>query len=77
MTLYRLYLGHAKNFKFKFKDLNGIKIDFQTLGLKPQNRCPYIRVRVFELRILSCKALDHRERVSNKIDLLQTKFLRK
>ena len=28
MKLYRVYLGPAKNFMFKFKDLKGINIDF-------------------------------------------------
>ena len=52
---------------FKLKDLKSMNID---LDLNPQNPCPYIRAQVFELRILSCNVLDHRERASNKIDLL-------
>ena len=28
MTLYRFFLGHAKNFMFEFKDIKGMNIDF-------------------------------------------------
>ena len=30
MTLFRLYLGHAKNSLFKFKNLKGMNIDFES-----------------------------------------------